>query len=86
MKRSAEQQLELIRKHTVDLLPEEELLEKLRSACPPRGRPLRVKLGVDASGPDIHVAAARHNASLEDHRAIGCLSEYTLASRLAADV
>jgi len=50
---SPEQQLELIRKHTVDLIPEEELLAKLRS-----GRPLRVKLGVDASGPDIHLGHA----------------------------
>lgn len=48
-----EGQLSLIRKHTVDLLPEEELLAKLRS-----GRPLRVKLGVDASGPDIHLGHA----------------------------
>jgi tyrosyl-tRNA synthetase len=48
-----EQQLALIRKQTVDLIPEEELLAKLRS-----GRPLRVKLGVDASGPDIHLGHA----------------------------
>jgi tyrosyl-tRNA synthetase len=50
---SPEQQLELIRKQTVDLIPEDELLAKLRSA-----RPLRVKLGVDASGPDIHLGHA----------------------------
>ncbi|UCC68654.1 MAG: tyrosine--tRNA ligase, partial [Armatimonadota bacterium] len=53
MRRSPEEQLELIRAQTVDLIPEEELLEKLRS-----GRPLRVKLGVDASGPDIHLGHA----------------------------
>ncbi len=53
MKHSPEEQLELIRAQTVDLIPEEELLEKLRS-----GRPLRVKLGVDASGPDIHLGHA----------------------------
>jgi tyrosyl-tRNA synthetase len=50
---SAEKQLELIRANTVEIIPEEELLEKLRS-----GRPLRVKLGVDASGPDIHLGHA----------------------------
>ena len=50
---SAEKQLELIRANTVEIIPEEELLKKLRS-----GRPLRVKLGVDASGPDIHLGHA----------------------------
>jgi tyrosyl-tRNA synthetase len=50
---SPEKQLELIRANTVEIIPEEELLEKLRS-----GRPLRVKLGVDASGPDIHLGHA----------------------------
>jgi len=50
MSLSPEQQLERIRANTVDLLPEEELLEKLRS-----GRPLRVKYGVDPSGPDLHI-------------------------------
>jgi tyrosyl-tRNA synthetase len=53
MDATPEQQLELIRRQTVDLLPEDELLAKLRS-----GRPLRVKLGVDASGPDIHLGHA----------------------------
>jgi len=48
-----EEQLERIRQHTVDLIPEEELLEKLRS-----GRPLRVKYGVDPTGPDIHLGHA----------------------------
>ena len=48
-----EKQLALIRAHTVDILPEDELLQKLRS-----GRPLRVKLGVDPTGPDIHLGHA----------------------------
>ncbi|MCJ7752434.1 MAG: tyrosine--tRNA ligase, partial [Armatimonadetes bacterium] len=47
---SPEKQLELIRKNTIDLIPEEELLKKLKS-----GRPLRVKYGVDPTGPDLHI-------------------------------
>jgi tyrosyl-tRNA synthetase len=47
---SPEKQLELIRENAVEVIPEDELLEKLRS-----GRPLRVKYGVDPSGPDVHL-------------------------------
>jgi len=47
---SPEKQLELIRENAVEVIPEEELLQKLRS-----GRPLRVKYGVDPSGPDVHL-------------------------------
>ena len=50
MKLRPEKQLELIRANTVDVIPEEELLAKLRS-----GRPLRVKYGVDPTGPDLHI-------------------------------
>ncbi len=50
---SPEAQLARIREHAVDLVPEDELLEKLRS-----GRSLRVKLGVDASVPQTDREAA----------------------------
>ncbi len=50
MNLSPEKQLELIRAQTVEIIPEEELLAKLRS-----GRPLRVKYGVDPTGPDLHI-------------------------------
>lgn len=53
MERSPEEQLELIRENSVSLISKEELLAKLKL-----GRPLRVKLGVDASGPDIHLGHA----------------------------
>lgn len=45
-----EQQLEVFRAGSVDLVSDAELLAKLRD-----GRPLRVKLGCDPSAPDIHV-------------------------------
>jgi tyrosyl-tRNA synthetase len=40
-------------RHAVDVLPEGELERKLA-----RGRPLRVKLGIDATAPDIHLGFA----------------------------
>src|SRR3954453_11708765 len=45
--------LEAVTKHAVDLLPAGGLEEKLK-----RGKPLRVKLGVDPTSPDIHLGFA----------------------------
>ncbi len=47
---SPQEQLDLLRRGVVNLTTEEELLKKLA-----RGRPLRVKLGVDPTAPDIHL-------------------------------
>ena len=40
-------------RHAVDVLPEGELERKLKL-----GRPLRVKLGIDPTAPDIHLGFA----------------------------
>ncbi len=45
-----EESLELIKRGAVDLLIEEELVERLKS-----GRPLRVKAGFDPTAPDLHL-------------------------------
>lgn len=45
-----EQQLELIRRGVEELLPEADLVEKLKT-----GRPLRVKAGFDPTAPDLHL-------------------------------
>ncbi|MGL5721494.1 MAG: tyrosine--tRNA ligase [Brevinema sp.] len=47
---SAEEQLKVIKRGAVDVLPEEELLKKLQ-----KGKPLNVKLGADPSAPDLHL-------------------------------
>ena len=49
-----EQQLDLIRRGAVDIIREEELIEKLKRAQK-TGKPLRVKAGFDPTAPDIHV-------------------------------
>jgi tyrosyl-tRNA synthetase len=48
-----EEQLARLRRGTVEIISEEDLLAKLRE-----DRPLRVKLGVDPSSPDLHVGHA----------------------------
>ena len=42
--------LEKIRKNTVEIIPEEELIKKLN-----REKPLRIKFGADPTAPDIHL-------------------------------
>ncbi|MHB9155645.1 MAG: tyrosine--tRNA ligase [Endomicrobiales bacterium] len=44
------EQFERIKRGTVDIIPEQALKEKLAS-----GRPLRIKLGVDPTAPDLHL-------------------------------
>jgi tyrosyl-tRNA synthetase len=43
-------QLQLIKRGTVEVLPEDDLAAKLR-----RGRPLRIKVGFDPTAPDLHL-------------------------------
>ncbi len=47
---SPEEQLKLIKKGVIDIINEEELLEKLKE-----GRPLIVKAGFDPTAPDLHL-------------------------------
>jgi tyrosyl-tRNA synthetase len=49
-----QEQLEYLRRGAVDIIREDELIEKLRRAQK-TGKPLRVKAGFDPTAPDIHV-------------------------------
>ncbi len=76
-KLSANAQLEQLRRGTVEIISEEDLLAKLR-----QGRPLRVKLGVDPSAPDIHLGIAivlRKLRQFQDlgHEAILVVGDFT---------
>ncbi len=75
--RSPEEQLDLLRRGAVEIISEEDLLTKLR-----QGRPLRVKLGVDPSAPDIHLGIAvvlRKLRQFQDlgHQAILVVGDFT---------
>lgn len=50
---NAEEQLKIIKRGVVDLLPEADMLEKLK-----KGKPLKIKLGADPSAPDLHLGHA----------------------------
>ncbi|MEN6515535.1 MAG: tyrosine--tRNA ligase, partial [Fervidobacterium sp.] len=63
---SPEKQLEILKKNCVDLVSEEELLERLKE-----GRPLRVKLGVDPSRPDLHLGHAVVLRKLKQFQQLG---------------
>ncbi len=51
------EQMDIIRSYTVDLLPEEELIKKLENSIK-KNKPLRIKLGADPSRPDLHIGHA----------------------------
>jgi len=48
------QQLELIRRGTAEIIPEDELLRKLERSIKNK-QPLKIKLGLDPTAPDIHL-------------------------------
>lgn len=52
-----DEQLALLKKGTAEIVSEDELRERLQRAAA-AGRPLRVKLGVDPTAPDIHLGHA----------------------------
>ncbi|CAM4254335.1 tyrosine--tRNA ligase [Paenibacillus tarimensis] len=52
--RELERQLAVIRRGVVEIVPEEDLREKLAGSIL-SGKPLKIKLGLDPSAPDIHV-------------------------------
>jgi tyrosyl-tRNA synthetase len=54
---SAEEQLVRIKEYTVEIITEEELLDKLRRSVA-ENRPLHCKLGIDPSAPDLHLGHA----------------------------
>ena len=70
MEQSVERQLELIRRNTVELVPENELREKVEKAIK-TDTPLRVKLGLDPNRPDIHLGHTVVLQKLRDFQDLG---------------
>jgi tyrosyl-tRNA synthetase len=67
---SIEEQIHVLRRGTVDVISEEELAARLKE-CEKEGRPLRVKLGIDPSSPDIHIGHTVVLRKLRDFQRLG---------------
>lgn len=75
------EQMDRIRRGVADIVPEEELVTKIGRSLR-EGRPLRVKLGLDPTAPDIHVGNAvplHKMRTFQDlgHQAVLILGDYT---------
>lgn len=76
-----EEQLKKIRRGAADIVPEDELIEKLQESRD-QDTPLRVKLGLDPTAPDIHIgnAVPLHKLrTFQDlgHHAVLIIGDYT---------
>ncbi len=76
-----EDQLEVIRRGTVEIVPEEELVDKLKKSKK-RNKPLKVKLGCDPTRPDLHLGHSvilRKLRQFQDlgHEAILIIGDFT---------
>lgn len=81
MPQDPKSQLETLKRGTIDIVREEELLEKLQRSCR-ENRPLRVKLGLDPTAPDIHIGNAIPLQKLKNfqelgHQAVLIIGDYT---------
>jgi tyrosyl-tRNA synthetase len=64
------EQMDLIRRDTLEIVPEEELARKLERAAK-TGEPLRVKQGFDPTRPDLHIGHAVSIRKLRDFQELG---------------
>jgi len=65
-----EEQLQFLRRRAVEIIPEDDLLRKLERSQR-TGKPLRVKLGVDPTSPDIHIGIGIVLQKLRDFQDLG---------------
>lgn len=78
---SVNEQMDLIRRGTVEIIPEEELVQKIERSIK-SGKPLNIKLGCDPSRPDLHIGHSvvlRKLAQFQQlgHKAILIIGDFT---------
>lgn len=79
--KSLEEQLKIIKRGTLDIINEEELIKKLERSIK-ENKPLKIKLGLDPSAPDIHLGHTvilRKLKQLQDlgHKIIIIIGDFT---------
>jgi tyrosyl-tRNA synthetase len=65
-----EEQFQFLKRRAVDVIPEADLVKKLERSQR-TGKPLRVKLGVDPTSPDIHIGIGVVLQKLRDFQELG---------------
>jgi tyrosyl-tRNA synthetase len=78
---SVKEQIDLIKRNTVEIIPEDELARKIEKSIKDN-KPLRVKLGCDPSRPDLHIGHGVVLQKLRDfqdlgHKAILIIGDFT---------
>jgi len=78
---TVEEQLKKIKRGVVDIVPEEDLVKKLERSRA-ENRPLRIKLGVDPTAPDIHLGHTVQLRKLKHfqdlgHQVVLIIGDYT---------
>ena len=64
------EQIDLIKRGTFEIIPEEDLIKKLERSIA-EGKPLNVKLGCDPSRPDLHIGHSVVLRKLAQFQALG---------------
>ena len=67
---SLNEQMDLIRRGAVEIIPEDELAKKLERSLK-EGKPLNIKLGCDPSRPDLHIGHSVVLRKLEQFQTLG---------------
>src|SRR3972149_5896939 len=70
MFKDVDEQLEIILRGTVDIVTKEELTKKLNRSMK-ENKPLRIKLGLDPTAPDIHIGNAIPIHKLRTFQSLG---------------
>ncbi|MFH1824564.1 MAG: tyrosine--tRNA ligase [Candidatus Firestonebacteria bacterium] len=79
--KNLQEQLQIIKKGVVEILTEDELIEKLKSSIEKK-EPLRIKLGIDPTAPDVHLGFTVQLRKLKqfqdlDHQVIIIIGSFT---------